>query len=688
MSLIQLLIGAVFVLNSALAVPVQPIHVSVDLVAEQGSLKSGEPVWIGFRFQMEPGWHIYWRNPGDSGTPTKIIWKELSGAEIGEIQWPRPERMVEGDMVTYGYSGAVLLMARLIPPTDLKPDARLHLVATASWLACKGMCVPGKVEVALDLPAGDGKQGPNAPLFVRTRTSVPVPMPPGMFVKAIVTEGKLILTSSGTGSMEKNKALFFPFVPDQVSNTATQTYSWNPSGWTLILVKSDQLRGLPGSISGVLTSGRKAWEIDVPISSLPSPDGPGPQPGKSGAPYVGLWWSIVLAFIGGIILNLMPCVFPVLSIKVLGFVRESSHHPHEVKLHGLLYGLGVIVSFWALALTLILLRAGGQQLGWGFQLQSPVIILLLTVVMFLLSLNLLGVFEVGTTIVRATGKFSWHEGRIGAFFTGVLATLLATPCTAPFMGTAIGFAATQPPLSGLGIFTALGLGMAAPYVALSFAPHLSHMLPKPGRWMETFKQLMAFPLLATVIWLLWVLGRQAGQAAIMSGLGCLFISGFAGWLYGRWHTSFMRIVAVILIAGGVILSVVGMRASAPLGALVSEGDWQVYSPVRLEQELGKGNPVFVDFTAAWCLTCKVNEMAVLNTSRVMGEFRRHKVVLLRADWTNSSPEIEKALAGFGRNGVPLYLLYPGRKGSIPRILPQILTPQSVRDELDRLPKRD
>jgi len=687
-AMMHLLFGAVMLLGSAMAAPIQAPHVTAELVAETGSIKPGQPVWIGVRFKMEPGWHIYWRNPGDSGTTTTITWKEPPGCEVGGIVWPHPARMEEGDMVTYGYSGTLLLMARLTPPADLKPGTRLQIGATASWLVCKDMCVPGKVEVLLDLPVGDGRPGSDAPLFDSTRTRIPAPLPAGWTAWAQADGDKIIITISGTGNQLRRPVVFFPLVPDLISNTAPQTLTRDASLWKLILSRPEQPGRLPKAMTGVMLSGGYAWEMDVPFGAPAPRGGQMEQSGGSGSADIGFLWSLVLAFVGGMILNLMPCVFPVLSIKVLGFVRESTHNPREVRLHGILYGMGVVLSFVALALSLILLRAGGQQLGWGFQLQSPVIILILTVVLFLLSLNLLGVFEVGTSIVRATGRFSWHEGRLGAFLTGVLATLLATPCTAPFMGTAVGFAATQPAASGLSVFAFLGLGMAAPYVALSFAPHLGNLLPKPGRWMETFKQLMAFPLLATVIWLLWVLGLQAGMMGVMGALTALFFSGIAGWLYGRWHTSLMRVVAVVLVICGILLAVAGIRSGSPAGESASSGGWQVFSRPKLEMELAKGNPVFVDFTAAWCLTCKANELAVLNTSGIRQAFRDRKVVLLRADWTNSSPAIEEALAGFGRNGVPLYLLYAGGKGSTPRILPQILTPQIVRGELEKLPKRD
>ena len=605
--MVDIVIAALLAIGTSTAAPAPASPVTVKLLCDSGSIRLGQPVWVGVEFRMKPGWHIYWRNPGDSGMPTSIAWTLPSGFTVGEIQWPRPERMLEGTLVTYGYSGSVLLMARLTTPREMKSFTGLHLAASASWLACKDMCIPGKADVVLDLPAGDGQPGPNAGIFVRTRRLLPAP--------------------------------------------------------------------------GVAPPGASA----VPPGS---PEPPGASPAGDEDLGLGFWGALLFAFLGGMILNLMPCVFPVLSIKVIGFVRESSHQPREVKVHGLLYGLGVVVSFWLLASGLILLRAGGERLGWGFQLQSPTVILGLAVIMFLLSLNLLGVFEAGTSIAHTTGKFTWTEGRAGAFFTGVLATFLATPCTAPFMGTALGYAMTRPVHEGLAVFTALGVGMAAPYMGLSFAPHLSRYLPRPGRWMETFKQVMAFPLLVTVIWLLWVLGLQAGLAAVITALGCLLVSGVAGWLYGRWHTRFMRVVVVLLIAGGVLATVASMRNAAPMGAPAAAGEWEPYTQSRLDAALAKGDPVFVDFTAAWCLTCKVNEMTALNVRDVMEAFRRHRVVLLKADWTNPNPDIERALAASGRTGVPLYLLYTGGRGSAPKVLPQILTARKVLAELDALPARN
>ncbi len=680
-----LALALVWLARPALAAAVKAPHVSVDLVAEGKSLKPGETGWVGVRFTTDPGWHVYWRNPGDSGMPTSIAWKVPAGITVGELAWPRPDRILEGPLVSYGYEEGVLLMAPLTLPAARPTGGTVTLAARATWLVCKDTCIPGHADLTLTLPVGDGAAGPHAALFTRARARLPAPPPPTWRTAASVYGSTLTLVMAGA-SVQKS-VQFFPLIPGQVDNAAPQRITRGRDGVSLVLPLSDQAKGAPAVLEGVLVAGDRAWTLAVPVgasaASTPAAPGTAAVPG-TGEALRGFLWALLLAFAGGMILNLMPCVFPILSIKVLGFVRESAAHPREVRIHGLLYGAGVLVSFWALTSALLVLKSGGERLGWGFQLQSPSVIALLAATLFLLALNLFGVFEAGTTVARHAGAVRWGEGRSAAFFTGVLATFLATPCTAPFMGTAVGYAAIQPAHIGLAVFSALALGMAAPYVALSFVPALGRHLPRPGRWMETFKQVMAFPLLATVIWLIWVLGLQAGLAAVTQVLACLLVVALAAWLYGRWHTGTMRAVAGGLVVAALAAMLAVMRHPAPSPVAAMDGDWRPWSAAAVERETAAGRPVFVDFTAAWCLTCKVNELVALDTADGRAALKRHGVVMLKADWTNADPAIERALASFGRNGVPLYVLYPGRKGSAPRILPQILTAQSLATELDRL----
>ncbi len=673
-----LLIGAA---GPAAAAVVKSPHVTAELIAEAGSVKPGADAWIGVRLVLEKHWHVYWRNPGDSGLPVSVAWKVPDGYAVGDLVWPAPDRLEEGPLVSFGHSGTVLLMAPLRVPAGAKGPVAIK--ATAKWLVCKDTCIPGSAEVSLSLPVGDGRPGPRAREFSLAAKHQPAAMPPGWTVAATASGRTLTLLLAGAAVPAT--AFFFPVMSDLIDHAAPQPVTRGKDGIRIALPLSDRVSAVPAVVEGVLRSGDRAWTLSVPATGAVGADG-GASTTRRAAPggIAGFLWAALLAFLGGMILNLMPCVFPVLSIKILGFVRESESHPREVRLHGLLYGAGVVVSFWALAAALFALKAGGERLGWGFQLQSPAVIFLLTVTLFFLSLNLLGVFEAGTTLARAAGGAKWGEGRSAAFFTGVLATFLATPCTAPFMGTAVGYAAVQPAHIGLGVFTALALGMAAPYVILSYVPHLGAMLPRPGRWMETFKHAMAFPLLATVIWLLWVLGLQAGLKIVVATLGSLLLIAIAGWVYGRWRSGLTRAITGALITGAVAFTLVVMRGAGP-DAAKSAGGWAPWSEKAVAEARAVGRPVFVDFTAAWCLTCKVNEAVALHTDDVRKAFAAKGVVLLKADWTNPDPAIERALAAFERNGVPLYVLYPADPAAPPKLLPQILTPGMVLAELDTLP---
>lgn len=654
-------------------------HVSADLIAESGTLKPGADAWIGIRLTLEKHWHLYWKNPGDSGLPVSVNWTLPAGFTAGDLVWPAPERLQEGPLVSYVLNGTVLLMAPLHVPANAASGMAVPIRAKVKWLVCKQTCIPGSVELAAAFTLGDGRAGPDMSAFAASRRRQPAPMPAGWHAAAS-TSGKT-LSLILAGAEVRGPAYFFPAMPDLIDPVAGQTLDRGRDGVRLDLALSDRATGIPAVLEGVLRSGDRSWSLAIPTGATANP-GPGagtPAPAR----LLEFLWAVLFAFLGGMILNLMPCVFPVLSIKILGFVRQSESHPKEVRIHGMLYGGGVVVSFWALAAVLLALKAGGARLGWGFQLQSPAVIYLLLATLFFLSLNLLGVFEAGTTVARAAGAVRWGEGRAAAFFTGVLATFLATPCTAPFMGTAVGYAAVQPAHVGIGVFTALALGMAAPYVLLSYLPRLGAMLPKPGRWMETFKQAMAFPLLATVIWLVWVLGLQVGLRNVVVALVSLLLIGIAGWIYGRWRSGTTRAVSGALLAGAVGLTLAAMRGGMA-DPVASAAGWQPWSEAAVSRARNAGRPVFVDFTAAWCLTCKVNEAVALHTNDVRKALKTKSVVLLKADWTNADPEIERALASFGRNGVPLYVLYPADPAAAPRVLPQLLTPGLVLSELDRL----
>ena len=428
-------------------------------------------------------------------------------------------------------------------------------------------------------------------------------------------------------------------------------------------------------------------EVDIPIGS-----------GAEAMSLFTLLRAVLFAFIGGMILNLMPCVLPVLSLKILGFVQKAGENPRSVMMHGLIFTAGVLVSFWVLAGALLALRAGGEQLGWGFQLQSPEFVLILAGFMFLFGLNMLGVFEIGTSLT-AVGGVASGGGWMGSFINGVTATLVATPCTAPFMGSALGFSLSQPPLVSLLIFTSLGLGMAFPYVLLSASPRLLKFLPRPGAWMETLKQVMGFFLLATVIWLAWVFSLQVGSFATVVLLGTLFFLGIAGWIYGRWATIVQstgvrrtaQVASLLFIVGGLAIGLFGAQSSTPTQATSSTTDgstdgisWQEFSPEKVKSARDSGKLVFVDFTAAWCLSCQVNEKIAFSNDDVIRRFSELNIVPLKADWTSRDPVITQALAQFGRNSVPLYVFYSGTSKDAPAVLPEILTPGIVLEALKNI----
>ena len=461
-----------------------------------------------------------------------------------------------------------------------------------------------------------------------------------------------------------------------------------------------RLKGILKASQGWLEDGTQLMWIDVPISSEKEekPVLVTSRPVvQSSAQKFSLGKALLFAFLGGLILNLMPCVFPILSIKILGFVQQAGEEKQKIRNHGLIFGLGVLVSFWVLSGLLLLLRAGGEGLGWGFQLQSSGFIVFLVFLLFVLALNLLGVFEIGTSIIGVGGKISRKSGYGGSFFSGVLATIVATPCTAPFMGAALAYALSQPPINSFMVFTSLALGMALPYILLSFFPALLKLLPKPGAWMESFKQFMAFPLFATIIWLLWVLGLQSGTENIAKLLMGLLGAGIACWIFGKWGSysrtpktrTIATFLALVFFIAGCWLAIPKV-VEKPLGENKSEGkisewglEWEPFSEEKVNELLAEGKPVFIDFTAAWCLTCQANKVVVFNSDEVIQRFKNKGIVPVKADWTNRNSEITMALAAYGRSGVPLYVVYNG-KGDSPKILPEVLKPSIVLNAFDEL----
>lgn len=679
------------------AAPVQAPHVEAELVASHAVAAPGKRVTVALRLAHEAGWHTYWKYPGDSGMPTRIAWTLPEGATAGPIQWPLPERLPVGPLMNYGYEGEVLLLTELDVPASWSAGTPLTIGAKADWLICKEVCIPGGTNLSLTLPtAAAATTDPTwAPRIEATRAEVPTAAP-GAPVVAKVTDTRIELEVTAPGLEQLD---FLPLTADVVDNPSPQTFEKTPTGGRLQLMAAP---GFPGGIDrleGVLVTtpalgGARAVEVSMPYpGGVPKVKANVASAGMSadeiraaagGGPGLGLLAAILFAFGGGIVLNLMPCVFPIVSIKILGFVEQAHGDRADLRRHGLAFAAGIIVCFWAVAGLLIALRASGEALGWGYQLQSPPVVAALAVLFFLLGLNLSGYFEVGATVQSAAGSVRDRNGLFGAFLGGLLATAVATPCTAPFMGAALGFALTQPAAEAMLVFTSLALGMAIPYVLLSFAPGLTRWLPRPGRWMETLKQLLAFPLYLTVVWLVWVLGEQLGPTAGAKLLVGLVLVAAAIWAWRRFSASSPAggaTAGLALLAGALWFA---WPAGEPQAAKAAEG-WAPYSEVSLTAARAKG-PVFVDFTAAWCVTCQVNKRTVLETDAVRAAFAASGITLVRADWTQRDEEITRALARLGRSGVPVYAMYPAG-GAAPELLPELLTRDTVLAAIERAQPR-
>ncbi|GAB6843560.1 thiol:disulfide interchange protein DsbD [Methylorubrum rhodinum] len=665
--------------------------VRARLVSEAATLAPGQTVTLGLELAMKPGWHVYWRNPGDSGLPPEMAWRLPEGFSVGATQWPAPERIPVQTLMNYGYEGKVTLLVPLQAPQNLSTGGTVPLAGTLSYLVCEEICIPGSAELALDLPVGATTEPDpaQARFFARARAALPEPAP---FPVRATREGETLALhlDRPAGAPALTNAAFFPYAESALDNAAEQTLEGEGGALRLVLKPGDA-KVAPDALGGVLTVDeggiRKAYAIGPEPAAVPAPTSAEPRPAPAAAPAdsedLTLWSAAGLALLGGLILNLMPCVFPVLSIKVLSLVKQAGETRARVRLHGLAYTAGVLASFLALAGLLIALKAGGAGIGWGFQLQSPVVVALLAYGLFAVGLSLSGVVHVGGRLAGLGDGLTRRAGYQGSFFTGVLATLVATPCTAPFMGAAVGFALTQGAGVGLLIFACLGLGLALPFLALTAFPGALSLLPRPGAWMETVKGALSFPVYATAAWLIWVLAQQVGPDGLLGALGGLVLVGFAAWAWerareaGRLGTGFGRTTAVLALAGalGLAAALDGQRAGAPGVRLA--GIEEPFTQGRLDALRAEGRTVFVDMTAAWCITCQVNERTVLAREAVQAAFRAGSVAYLKGDWTNQNPEITRLLESHGRSGVPLYLVYKGRGEA--RVLPQILTEAVVLD---------
>ena len=681
-----------FVLPAGAASVQQP-HSEAELIPERASIAPGEFLTVALRLRMEDHWHVYWKNPGDAGMPTSIAWTLPAGYAAGPIQWPAPKRIDTGPLTSYGYEREVALLTDIRIPDNAKPGTQVPIRAKADWLVCREICIPASADFELSMPVASqsGPQDPRwAPIFAASRSRIPAPL--RNWQANAYREGNdfVIHVSPEPNGRAIDRLEFFPNREGVIANAGEQKLTSTASGYALRVAVAPQPIGDATTLAGILVVERGLGDVRAVEIALNVEHGAIPE-SASTTSQVGLAAAIALAFVGGLLLNLMPCVFPVLAIKVLGVIQQAHGDPRKLRIHGLLFAFGVLLSFWAVAGLLLGLRAQGTSLGWGYQLQSPAIVAGLATLFFVLGLNLSGVFQLGLGVQARAGSIRAAGIHADALLTGLLATIVASPCTAPFMGVAVGFALVQPALHAMLVFTGLAAGMALPYVVLCFLPRLVRRLPKPGQWMETLKQLLAFPLYATVVWLIWVLGQQVGGDGVARLLAGLVTIAAGLWALSRRPRSrgairvTVTVAAVALILGGIVL---GWPHGEPdkTSTPRAEDQWQPWTEAAVQAALSQGRPVFVDFTAAWCVTCQVNKRLVLHSDEIDRRFTELGMVRLRADWTNRDPAISAALARLNRSGVPVYAVYtPARRE--PVLLPEVLTRAIVLDALSLDPRQ-
>lgn len=641
-------------------------HVAPSLVADTTAIVPGKPFRVGLVMKIEKGWHTYWQYPGDAGSPAEIKWQLPPGFTAGPIQWPAPETIdePEAQLQSYAYEGEVMLIQTITPPANLAPQAALSIKADASWLVCAETCIPEKKSLSLDLPVAAVAEPANTTEFDKWQSRLPrsdVPPVPVTWKR----EGKNLVAQisppPGTTAVE-----FFPLPsPEDVIG---HTFSVRTENSFTVGVESPV--NLPGVLVFRNEGGVNCWNVTA---------------APSATSVVELLVALGFGFLGGIILNLMPCVLPVISLKIFGFVRQAGQSRARIALHGLAFSAGVFAFFLVLGALVASLKAGGTAVTWGaFQFQNPVFVLALATVVFAFALNLFGVFEL-TLPGRAStalGEAGATEGYAGSFFQGAFATLLATPCTAPFLGYSLGFAFSQSAPVILLMFASVAAGLSLPYLLLSLQPAWVRHLPKPGPWMERLKQFMGFPLLATGVWLLFVLGKQRGLDELFGVCAFLLVLGLGLWIYGIASSPVMKTrprVLLQLLAAGLALAA-GWFFLSPGGEKIA---WTPYSKSEVDRLIADKKTVFVDFTADWCLSCKYNERTAIDTEAVRQKMKELGVVPVKADWTSYDPEITAELQRFGRVGVPFYVIYPAGRPDSPITLPEVLTPSIVLDALGK-----
>lgn len=695
----------------------EPVH--FELIARENSFTPGRPLLLAIRMNMAEGWHAYWKNPGDSGMPLQIEWTLPEGFTLTNLQWPTPKRFEVEGMIGYGYESEVFFLAEITPPKSLPKDTQVPIEANVRWLVCSNsMCLPGDSELALNFPLSNSST--SSQLFDKARSTLPKKM---TSIKAKRSDNFIEIQLKSSAATLQHVD-FYPESKKTIDEKVPAAFAATtdaPDETTLLLKEHDlnQETHLKGILVLQDTHSSQAWEVNIPIEGeknlnpLTLAENTPPRPQlksesyeddtlSGGATASNILLAFVFAFIGGLILNFMPCVLPVISLKILSFVKMAGQNRMATLKHGLAFFFGVIASFWFLAGAMLALQSYGHAIGWGFQLQEPIFVALLSALLLLFALNFFGLFEVGTSLTSLAGQ-AQHASKtktsalMSSFCSGILATALATPCTGPFLGTAIGFAVTLPPILAIAIFTVLGAGMAFPYLLLSAYPSLLRFLPKPGSWMTTFKALMGFVMLSTVLWLLWVFGAQTSNLALFILLASLLLLSFAAWIYGNYCTpmnsKISYSVGSLFALSCTVISVyaIAMASSSDMidapnsfsQIAVKDGSWEPYSPERVKELQDKGVPVLIDFTAKWCLICQANHL-VLSSQTVSQKLQEIGAVKMKADWTRRDPVITQALRSHGRSGVPLYVLTSRDNDKADLVLPQVLTPEIVINYLNQL----
>ena len=676
---LRLALGLVFLLMAARPAEAQvyegKVLVKASLLADTSAIVPGQAFQVGVLLEMAPRWHTYWQYSGDAGLPTSIDWELPPGFTAGLIQWPVPQKKTEpGDIQVYAYGGRVLLLTSITPASTVSGNVTLR--ADVSWLVCEEICVPGGAKLDLTLPVAKSAEPANTSLFEEFRSQLPLSSQPPF--ELVWKRAGDVLSLQVQGVPQGTPLELFP-LPAENQIVGHPVFSPPDT----LSIKA----GRP--FSGVLSVGegsaRRAWVVsDSAASAAPADE----------AATLSLALALFYGFLGGLILNLMPCVLPVISLKIFGFIKQAGDSRRSILLHGLAFAGGIFVWFLGLGAVIVALKSGGGEVTWAFQFQNPWFNVVIGSVVFVFALNLAGVFEFvlpgrASNAMESAGS---SEGLAGSFFQGVFATLLATPCTAPFLGSALGFAFSQSALVIFAMFAAVASGMALPYLLLSASPGWLKFLPRPGAWMERLKQFMAFPLFATLVWILSIVGGQRGIDGVVWFCAFLLCIGFACWLLGSFCgplvSKHRRAVALALIictlAGGgwyflgKKFAQVGLTASDRL-------EWVPFSEARVQSELAAGRSVFVDFTADWCITCKFNERTAIDTPAIRAILKEKNITPVKADWTNANPEITRALKGFGRVGVPLYVLYSASNPTEPVILPEILTEGILAEALKKAP---